>query len=157
MRRALTLFFLLGITALATGCGHKPVGSTSSTGGEVAYHAAQTATRMIGAPYRFGGNTPRGFDCSGLVQYSYSRAGVSLPRSTEGLLRSTRPISQNGLRRGDLVFFHQEGKRSSHVGIYLGNNEFVHAPSSGKAVHISTLGDRYWQRHFAGARRVEAD
>lgn len=157
MRRALTLFLWLGMAALATGCGHKPVGSTSSNGDELGHHAAQNAVRMVGAPYRYGGNTPRGFDCSGLVQYSYSRAGVRLPRSTDALLRSTRPISQSSLRRDDLVFFHQEGKRSSHVGIYLGNDEFVHAPSSGKAVHISTLGDRYWQRHFAGARRVESD
>lgn len=155
MRRVLTLFCWLGAAALATGCGHKPVGS--SDGDEAAYHAATNAVSMVGAPYRYGGSAPSGFDCSGLVQYSYSRAGVRLPRSTDGLLRSTRPISQNSLRRGDLVFFHQQGKRSSHVGIYLGNDKFVHAPSSGKVVHISTLGDRYWQRHFAGARRVESD
>lgn len=155
MRRALTLFCWLGLAALATGCGHKPVGSTE--GGETAYHAADNALRMVGAPYRYGGSTPKGFDCSGLVHYSYSRAGVRVPRSTEELRRNTRPVSRNSLRRGDLVFFHQEGKRSSHVGIYLGNNEFVHAPSSGKSVHVSTLGDRYWQRHFAGARRVETD
>jgi len=141
--------------ALVTGCGHKPV--ADSDGDETAYRAAENAARMVGAPYRYGGNTPRGFDCSGLVQYSYARAGVRLPRSTDGLRRSTRPISQGSLRRGDLVFFNQEGKRSSHVGIYLGNNKFVHAPSSGKAVNISTFGDRYWQRHFAGARRVDSN
>jgi len=155
MRHALALGFSVALMAAVAGCGHKPVADID--GDEAAYRAAENAARMVGAPYRYGGNTPRGFDCSGLVQYSYARAGVSLPRSTDGLRRSTRPISQGSLRRGDLVFFNQEGKRSSHVGIYLGNNQFVHAPSRGKTVHISTFGDRYWQRHFAGARRVDSN
>ncbi len=155
MHRALTLLCWLGLAMLVTGCGHRPPGG--SPAGEAAYHAAENAVRMVGAPYRYGGSSPSGFDCSGLVHYSYSRAGVRLPRSTDGLRRSTRPIAQRSLQRGDLVFFNQEGKRSSHVGIYLGNGEFVHAPSSGKSVHISTLGDRYWQNHFAGARRVDSD
>jgi len=155
MRRSLILLCWLGIATLATGCGHKPVGGAD--GVDAAYRAAENAVRMVGAPYRYGGSTPNGFDCSGLVYYSYSRAGVRLPRSTDGLRRSTLPIAQSSLRRGDLVFFNQQGKRGSHVGIYLGNDEFVHAPSSGKTVHISTFGDRYWQRHFAGARRVESD
>lgn len=110
---------------------------------------------MVGKPYRYGGSSPQGFDCSGLVHYSYSRAGVKIPRDTPGLRQASRPVSVRHIQRGDLVFFNQEGKRASHVGIYLGNDEFVHAPSTGKHVHIVTLSESYWQRHFAGARRVE--
>ena len=115
--------------------------------------AAQHALSMQGKPYRPGGNSPRGFDCSGLVQYSYARVNMRLPRNTEGLWSSSRAVPKTEIRPGDLLFFHQEGKRNSHVGIYVGNNRFVHAPSSGKQVSTASLGDRYWNQHFAGARR----
>jgi murein DD-endopeptidase len=112
---------------------------------------------MVGKPYRYGGNTPKGFDCSGLVQYSYARVGVKLPHGTRHLLHVSQPVSRHKLKRGDLVFFTQEGKRSSHVALYLGGNRFVHAPSSGKNVYIAGFNDTYWQRHFTEARRIEID
>ena len=155
MSRAITLFAWLGSLVLLSGCGHKPLGDTDRNAASL--RAADNAARMVGVPYRYGGNSPTGFDCSGLVQFSYSRAGIKLPRDTYGQRQSTRAISQRSLQRGDLVFFDQEGKRSSHVGIYLGDNRFVHAPSSGKTVRIANLADRYWQQHFAGARRVPSD
>ena len=120
---------------------------------EVGAGAAQHALGMQGKPYRPGGNSPRGFDCSGLVQYSYARANMQLPRSTEGQWASSRAVPRTEIRPGDLLFFHQEGKRNSHVGIYVGNNRFVHAPSSSKHVSIASLSNRYWSQHFAGARR----
>lgn len=123
----------------------------------VGHHAAQTALAMQGKPYRYGGSTPSGFDCSGLVYYSYARAGARLPRSTDGLWRFSRSISERQLRPGDLLFFTQEGKRSSHVGVYIGNARFVHAPSTGKRVSIANLNDRYWRRHFEGGRRPRVD
>lgn len=145
---------LLLALLFSTGCSHKPVdGGSPQTG----IRAADAALTMIGKPYRYGGNTPNGFDCSGLVQYSYARAGLRLAHGTDNLRRQSQPVSHRNLRRGDLVFFDQEGKKSSHVGIYLGNDEFVHAPSTGKSVHVSKLADRYWQQHFAGARRVDVD
>lgn len=127
--------------------------SGSRTGQDIGANAAQHALAMRGKPYRYGGYTPQGFDCSGLVHYSYSLAGGHLPRNTNGLWTRSRAISRSEIRQGDLLFFDQEGKRNSHVAIYVGNNRFVHAPSSGKQVSTASLGDRYWSQHFTGARR----
>ena len=109
---------------------------------------------MVGKPYRYGGNSPSGFDCSGLVQYSYDRAGVSVPRTTRSQLKAGTPVAAHSLREGDLVFFDQEGRKYSHVGIYIGDGRFVHAPSSGKKVRIDRLDKRYWEKHFVAARRM---
>jgi cell wall-associated NlpC family hydrolase len=116
--------------------------------------AARHAQEMVGKPYRYGGSSPgSGFDCSGLVQFSYRQAGVRLPRSTEHQLVSSRPVSRSQLRRGDLLFFDQEGRKNSHVGIYLGGGKFVHAPSSGKRVRSDRLDSPYWARHLSSIRR----
>jgi cell wall-associated NlpC family hydrolase len=117
-------------------------------------HAASVAVKMVGRRDRAGGESPStGFDCSGLVQFSYHQAGLAVPRSTEQQLRSSRAVKRSELRRGDLVFFDQEGKKHSHVGIYLGDGRFVHAPSSGKQVRIDRLDARYWQAHLSAVRR----
>lgn len=140
----------VGLILLALpGCSSAP----KQTGADVGAGAARHALEMRGKPYRYGGSSPRGFDCSGLVQYSYARVNMHLPRSTEGQWSSSRAISRNDIRPGDLLFFHQEGKRNSHVAIYVGSNRFVHAPSSGKQVSTASLTDRYWSRHFSAARR----
>jgi cell wall-associated NlpC family hydrolase len=116
--------------------------------------AASVAVKMVGKPYRYGGAAPsHGFDCSGLVQFSYRQAGVSVPRSTEQQLHASRAVGRSNLRRGDLVFFDQEGRKRSHVGIYLGGGRFVHAPSSGKQVRIDRLDSRYWRAHLSDVRR----
>ena len=115
--------------------------------------AARNAQAMVGKPYRYGGSSPKGFDCSGLVQYSYARAGISVPRTTRSQLSAGTAVQKQSLRTGDLVFFDQEGRKSSHVGIYIGEGRFVHAPSSGKRVRINNLNERYWKKHFAAARR----
>ncbi len=119
-----------------------------------AKHAAEYAHGMVGKPYRYGGNSPSGFDCSGLVQYSYSRAGLPVPRTSGEQRKSSVAIDSRSLRVGDLVFFNQQGRKSSHVGIYIGDGRFVHAPSSGKRVRVDKLDTKYWQQHFAGARRI---
>jgi len=117
--------------------------------------AADQALKMIGKPYRFGGTTPsRGFDCSGLVQYSFRQAGVALPRETEQQRRASASIRVSSLRRGDLVFFNEGWRRNSHVGIYLGGGKFVHAPSSGGHVRTDRLDSPYWKKHLSEARRV---
>lgn len=122
-----------------------------------AERAAANALKLVGAPYRYGGASPRrGFDCSGLVQYSYRRAGVSLPHNTERQRRLSRPIRRADLRRGDLVFFNEEGKKNSHVGIYVGRGRFVHAPSSGERVREDRLDSPYWRKHLSDTRRVAA-
>src|SRR5262245_3015942 len=116
--------------------------------------AAGYAMKMVGKPYKYGGTTPAGFDCSGLVQYSYRQAGVNLPRETGDLLRNSTPLRGSNLRRGDLLFFDQEGKKKSHVGIYLGDGKFVPAPPSGKQVRTDRLDSPYWKKHLSEARRV---
>lgn len=119
--------------------------------------AAGQAAKMVGRPYRFGGSSPSaGFDCSGLVQYSYRQAGIALPHSTDQQRSASRPIKVADLRRGDLLFFRQEGKKHGHVGIYLGAGKFVHAPSSGKTVRSDRLDSPYWKKHLTEARRLAA-
>lgn len=116
--------------------------------------ATKKALEQVGKPYKYGGASPRGFDCSGLVQYSYKQAGIKLPRKTGELRRVTKPIAVKQLREGDLVFFDQEGKKSSHVGIYAGKGRFVHAPSTGGKVNVGRIKSPYWSKHLAEARRI---
>jgi murein DD-endopeptidase len=120
----------------------------------VASRAADSALAMLGKPYRRTGSTPAGFDCSGLVQYSYAKVGVTLPRETQAQRLEGRSVPASELRRGDLVFFDQEGKKSSHVGIYIGQGRFVHAPSTGGRVRTDGLEAAYWRSHFVEARRI---
>ncbi|HWR73043.1 MAG TPA: C40 family peptidase, partial [Nitrospirota bacterium] len=115
--------------------------------------AAETAASMLGKPYKYRGESPSGFDCSGLVRYSYLVAGLDVPHGTKALREVTRAVSSRSLRKGDLLFFLQEGKRYSHVGLYIGSDRFVHAPSSGKAVRTDALTDPYWKKHLLEARR----
>lgn len=151
MRAILKFCLAMVLSAGLAACGSNPprerVGVASNA------KAADAATQMLGKPYRFGGATPRGFDCSGLVHYSYAKAGVSVPRSTQELRSHTHRVADGDLRKGDLLFFNQDGKRSSHVGIYVGGGLFVHAPSSGKRVRRDRLSDPYWQKYFVDARR----
>jgi murein DD-endopeptidase len=148
MRGALTI---LAMSFLA-GCASSPSAPVTDPGS--ADRAASSALKMVGKPYRYGGSSPAGFDCSGLVQYSYKQAGVTLPRATDAQLRASQPLRGQHLRRGDLLFFDQEGKKKSHVGIYLGNGRFVHAPSSGKTVRTDRLDSAYWKKHLSEARRI---
>jgi cell wall-associated NlpC family hydrolase len=139
------------LAALVTACAGDPV--DDSPGKSSAAEASRVATSMVGKPYRYGGHNPGGFDCSGLVYFSYQRAGLSVPRSTSSQRARTRKVSLNRVARGDLLFFNQEGRYSSHVGIYIGGDRFVHAPSSGKKVRVDMLTDSYWQKHLVDARR----
>ena len=152
-------FLVIAILALA-GCASTPQkapvagsGSTRPTA-ELAGQAAGYAQTMIGKPYRYGGASPGGFDCSGLVFYSFKQAGVALPHSTDKQRSASRSIKLAELRRGDLLFFNQEGKKFGHVAIYVGDGKFVHAPSSGKSVRSDRLDSAYWRKHLSEARRI---
>ena len=152
-RQLRRVFFLLFVTAVLAACGG-PSGHSEKSA-KIAAKAADIAVAMVGKSYRYGGNKPaRGFDCSGLVQYSYAKAGKKVPRSTRQQKRYSSNISLKNIKKGDLLFFNQQGKNSSHVGIYLGNQRFVHAPSSGKKVRISEF-SAYWQKHLASSRRIK--
>jgi cell wall-associated NlpC family hydrolase len=119
---------------------------------EIGERAATVALQQVGVPYRYGGSTPSGFDCSGLVHYSYASVGKNIPRTTTGLWDGLAPIDNRNMRVGDLLFFSISGKMS-HVGMYLGGGRFVHAPSSGKVVSIENLGSDYYRRAFIRAGR----
>lgn len=146
----------LAIAALAlAGCASAPQSASSgSTRWAAGDDAAAHAMKMVGKPYKYGGTTPKGFDCSGLIQYSYRQAGLALPHGTDSLRAGSRPVKLAELRKGDLIFFSQRGKKHGHVALYTGNGTFVHAPSSGKSVRSDRLDNPYWKKHLTEARRV---
>ena len=112
---------------------------------------------LIGTPYVYGGNSPdSGLDCSGFVRYVFLASGVAtLPRTAAELKAVGRYIGKGDLRTGDLVFYKTIKNSISHVGIYLGDRKFIHAPSTGGEVRIENIDSGYWVKRFAGARRVE--
>lgn len=155
----------LAITVLAlAACGsnppvqstakHGPVGQpvSSAVGTTAGQRAAAAALDQVGVPYRYGGASPGGFDCSGLVQYSYREAGLSVPRTTGQLWSAASPVGRSELRAGDLLFFRIEGKMS-HVGLYLGERRFVHAPQSGRKVSVASLDSPFYKAALIRAGR----
>ena len=110
---------------------------------------------QVGRPYRWGGSSPReGFDCSGLVQHVYREAlGIELPRTSRQMGQRGSWIALKDLAPGDLVFFQTGRHPNSHVGVYIGNHRFVHAPSSGSLVRVESINRRYWLTRFNGGRR----
>jgi len=144
---------LLGWIVLFAGCAGvseiKPAGNYSPM---VSY-----ALSLQGAPYRYGKSSPEeGFDCSGFVQHVYGHQGIALPRTTQKIAQSAAltQVPKNDLHPGDLLFFNTNGKPFSHVGIYVSNHNFIHAPSrrTGKVL-VSSLKNRYWGNRFVCARR----
>jgi cell wall-associated NlpC family hydrolase len=167
-RPALPTLALLSIAALlAVGCGTEPYrpptttrtpvpptnalpAPAPSTGAEI----AQLANRLIGAPYRFGGSGPREFDCSGLVFFVHSQLGIDVPRTAAEQAAAAAPVDALRLAPGDLVFFAESGPEITHVGIYAGQGQFVHAPKTGRPVGYGSLFDDYYLQNFAGAGRL---
>ena len=118
------------------------------------YSLSSTALSLRGAPYRDGGADPGGFDCSGFVQYVFEQHGVAMPRDVRRQFGVGASIDPNALEPGDLVFFSTVAPGASHVGIAIGGDQFVHAPSSRGVVRVERLSEEYWADRFVGARRV---
>lgn len=160
--RTIRLFALtITVLGLLAGCASSPPAAphgnaaqkTSTPQPGVGTRAATVALDQIGTPYRYGGNSPRGFDCSGLVQYSYARVGKAVPRTTGQLWSATSDVQRSDLQAGDILFFRIEGKMS-HVGLYVGNGRFVHAPASGRNVSVESLGSPFYAQAFIRGGRI---
>jgi cell wall-associated NlpC family hydrolase len=133
--------------------GVTPSASALNMGKPTASAIITTAKKYIGVPYVWGGSTPSGFDCSGFVQYVFNAHGISLPRTSKQQYGVGTYVSKANLKAGDLVFFDTEGSGISHLGIYIGNNQFIHASSS-KGVIITSLSNTYWAPRYYGAKRI---
>ena len=116
---------------------------------------ADTALAFRGVPYRNGGSDPSGFDCSGFTQYVFAQHGIALPRSVEDQFEEGKKVKPRDLESGDLVFFKTVSRGPSHVGIIIGDDQFVHAPSSKGVVRVERLSAEYWSKRFIAGRRVD--
>ena len=119
------------------------------------YALSGTALSLRGTPYRAGGEDPNGFDCSGFVQYVYQQHGVAMPREVREQFRVGKSIDRSRLAPGDLVFFSTVAPGASHVGIVIGGDQFVHAPSERGVVRVENLSSQYWASRYVGAKRVD--
>ncbi|HUQ73736.1 MAG TPA: C40 family peptidase [Burkholderiales bacterium] len=131
-------------------------GARTSGNGEYGDAAAREALVKVGIHYRYGGSSPEtGFDCSGLVAHVFQAAwGISVPRSTAEQRSAGRAVKREDLAPGDLVFYNTRNRPFSHVGIYLGDGLFVHAPRRGQRVRLENMDNSYWRARFNGARRL---
>lgn len=118
------------------------------------YEISGTALALRGSPYRLGGDDPNGFDCSGLVRYVFAQHGIAMPRTVAEQFKVGSTIAMAELKAGDLVFFSTTASGASHVGIAVGGDSFVHAPTTSGVVRVEHLGANYWASRFLGARRV---
>jgi cell wall-associated NlpC family hydrolase len=136
--------------------GHAPASSVPVVrpGNVDGYSVSSTALALRGTPYRNGGIDPSGFDCSGLVKYVFEQHGVSMPRETRRQFEVGADVDPAALEPGDLVFFTTVAPGASHVGIAVGGDQFVHAPSSNGVVRVESLSSQYWSSRFIGAKRV---
>ncbi|MBD9634547.1 C40 family peptidase [Pseudomonas sp. PDM19] len=133
----------------------------SESASESRHRIIRRAKELIGTAYKWGGvSEVGGFDCSGFLVYLFrSEVGVELPRTTSSMIRENyQRVSRDKLQPGDAVFFTQNGSnRANHVGIYIGENRFIHAPRTGESIRIDSLNNNYWNSRFFGARRFEVE
>jgi cell wall-associated NlpC family hydrolase len=158
---------VLFAAAFATGCASTQASVVAARGraaveprtadAQVGGAVAEVAMGMVGTRYRYGGTDPiEGFDCSGLVYYAYGQAGYSVPRTSQELFRTARKIAVGEADPGDLMFF-QDQTKLSHVGIYLGDGMFVHAPATGREVAVASLDLPYYRQHLVAVGRLLPD
>ena len=156
LQRSFRGYLLASVILLGlAGCASSPQPVTrhdSVRSTDIGSKAANVALQQVGKPYRYGGSSPSGFDCSGLVHYSYARVGRPVARTTGQLWKSMTPVTESQMRAGDLLFFSIDGKMA-HVGMYLGENQFVHAPQSGRRVEVRSLESPFYAQAFIRAGR----
>ncbi len=144
------------VVLLLTGCGAKILAPSGQSSREIAPAQANrvvaTVKKQIGVNYRYGGNTPRGFDCSGLIWWGYRQHGISVPRVAKDQARTGRGVSTSQMRPGDILVF--KIGSGLHTALYSGRGKFVHAPSSGKKVREDTVNSSYWKSRLRAVRRV---
>lgn len=151
LKKALvSLFTVIMFTAVIT----LPIDTASAASKPSGAAIVKEGKKYLGVRYLYGGTSPRGFDCSGFTSYTFKKKNVKLPRTAAEQYKRGKSVSKKNLRAGDLVFFKTTSKtKISHVGIYVGNNKFIH--SAGKGVAITSINDPYyWKSKYAGARRV---
>lgn len=141
---------------LIAGCASRPSAHREAVVPPIAVpttgeRAAALALGLVGTPYRYGGNGPDAFDCSGLVRYVFAELGLPLPRTSEAQFAAAEPVAPDALKAGDLVFFRIP---QAHIGIFLGDGRFVHAPATGRTVSVARLDEPWFSRGFVGAARV---
>ncbi len=147
---------LLTVLAVIQGCPSiNPPQLDPSVTKETGHRIVSISETLIGSPYRFGGDTPKGFDCSGLVRYIYGQIGIEAPHSSRKLYQQSIKVPLDRVQPGDLLFFRIKGKTVSHVAIYTQNSRFIHAPSSGKGVSTGSLNLYYWSSRLVGAGRLK--
>lgn len=160
---ALTAMMLLALPSAALAAKPGVTARTDSSAEQAPTRVLQSAQDLaiyalglLGVDYHYGGNSPeRGLDCSGLVRYVFQEVvGVTLPRTSREMARLGGHVAQGDLRAGDLVFFNTRSSPFSHVGIYLGDHRFIHAPHRGGEVEIVAMTQHYWQQRYEGARRL---
>jgi len=141
---------------LLSGCGTPPQHSGTISEDKM-NELVMYAVSLAETPYHYGGKDPEnGFDCSGYVDHVFQHAlGITLPRTSHELSHAGMPINYKQLRPGDLVFYNTQHSAFSHVGIYVGENKFVHAPKSGSRIRVEIMNEKYWQKRYNGARRIE--
>src|SRR5436190_17244326 len=164
--KRLSASVLLAIAGLTSACASSgnarpqpfpmPAGSATPAPAPPASQPAliDTALSFRGTPYRNGGSDPNGFDCSGFTQWVFAQHGVALPREVDDQFKAGKKIRLDDLKPGDLVFFHTVSRGASHVGIFVADDQFVHAPSSKGVVRVESINSSYWGPRFVGARRL---
>ncbi len=131
-----------------------PASSSVHSDAPLGSEIAMRAMSLLGTPYRYGGEEPGGFDCSGLVRFVHRQIGIGVPRTAAEQYAAAAPIDVKHLQPGDLLFFKLQGARVSHVAIYTGEYRFIHAPQTGRSVELRTLDDAYYRPRLVGAGRL---
>lgn len=148
---------MLGALLLAACASSPPRGDAGPATGSVpslGQRIVASAMAEVGKPYRYGGNGPDAYDCSGLVRFAHGAQGIVVPRTTEGQFRAARAVPVDRIAAGDLLFFRFDGPKVSHVAIYAGEGRFVHAPQSSRPVEVRSLDEPWYRSQLVGAGRL---